>query len=55
MKQKWPVELLMEKRDGKDWARRILERQNAGEQFSIMVTDMARKALGLSPEGQNVH
>lgn len=51
-KKKWPEDLLEFKDDGRDWARRILAKQNAGEIFSITVTDMAKRALGL-PIGES--
>ena len=49
-KQKWPESLLEWRNDGRDWARRILERNNAGETFTIAVIDMAKRALGLETQ-----
>lgn len=46
-KKKWPQDLLAERNDGRDWARRILARENSGETFTIAVIDMAKRALGL--------
>ncbi|WP_423197873.1 hypothetical protein DFLDMN_001511 [Cupriavidus sp. H19C3] len=44
---KWPEALIERRNDGRDWARRILERENAGERFTVTVMDMAKRALGL--------
>lgn len=44
---KWPESLLADRNDGRDWARKILARENAGERFTVAVTDMAKRALGL--------
>lgn len=47
MKPKWPDDILRSRNDGRDWARRILARENAGESFAVTVIDMAKRALGL--------
>lgn len=44
---KWPEKILEHRNDGRDWARRILARENAGERFTVTVMDMAKRALGL--------
>lgn len=46
-KQKWPELVTAFRQDGRDWARKILTRENNGESFSITVIDMAKRALGL--------
>ena len=51
-KKKWDESLIAERGDSRDWARRILARENAGETFTIAVIDMAKRALGL-PVGES--
>lgn len=46
-KQKWPESVIATRNDGRDWARKILIRENNGESFTIAVIDMAKRALGL--------
>lgn len=52
MKNKWPEHLLRFREDGRDWARRILARINAGESVAIAIEDMAKRALEI-PLGDN--
>jgi len=44
---KWPETMLEHRNDGRDWARRILARENAGERFTATVIDMAKRPLGM--------
>jgi len=44
---KWPETMLEHRNDGRDWARQILARENAGERFTVTVIDMAKRALGM--------
>lgn len=44
---KLPEAVLTERKDGRDWARKILARENAGERFTVAVLDMAKRALGM--------
>lgn len=46
-RQKWADDVIALRDDGRDWVRRILERENAGERFTVTVIDMAKRALGM--------
>jgi len=46
-----PMPKIEEKRDGRDWARRIMARVGAGESVGLAVEMYAREALGLPAPG----